>query len=918
MSDSDDDWFNKDENEIVQNLQQQVKQLEKQEQHEEHIVVTQRPNDYIKQLSLDNSNEPSSTARFGTGDLPNALKMQPLDMFFYFMTDARDLFANQLRANDSQKRLLQYVEVVTRLCQMELGGFDDELVSGFANQIGLLNQMKVFAVRLFTPPSKGILDDESEQLLRNIKWLLLRAHKLGVLGKLGYELIEHFKTQLAQCQLPHLLEHPLCVEFAQELAVLPTVNNLKDEIYPKLDELQRSDPDDVANVAASDSRPQDAAGYISWQRQLLREDFALPLREFVKTIRDKTKVEALINNHLVRPNTRLILNPEFADAEKNNLIFVNISPTVKLDVKYMQSFKNGALLCFTTSYDFDNLILATVGYTSLDMMKKGYLSVEIIKQYNIGKIYDIPLIMFETPVFFEPYLRVHNYLTTCSADNFPMRLYIIDGCLEVAGPACIDPGLRLNYNQKLQIQLNASQKVAIDHAFTHEFCLIQGPPGTGKTHLSVELLKVLLDNAAATKTGPIIVLTYTNDSLDKFLLKASEHTDSIIRFGSQSRLPEIAKYNVQTMVDDQLVPPRLKRLWWLIKCEYKDKFERLQTLYANFDGSQDDYVQIQKAQKDLQLVTEKRNTLRIIFQYYVARNKALLAMTTSCGARLNYLFRLLKSKCLIFEEAAETAETHVLACLTPHTEHVILVGDHKQLQPYTGSYTHQGLQISLFERLIVNGFPVAVLDMQYRMRPCIAELLVPIFYDALANSESVKAYDNVRGMAANMYFVNHKEPEEQLTDMSFVNKHEALKLVELLRALRKYYMLGSHIVILSPYNAQVEYIKLLLPKKEKNNTLVATVDSYQGLEANIVLLSLVRSNAAGQIGFLRLPNRVCVALSRARWGLYMIGNMETLQRGNHELWGAINSKLEAANAIGEEFPLTEEQKVSKTKNKKNK
>jgi len=57
--------------------------------------------------------------------------------------------------------------------------------------------------------------------------------------------------------------------------------------------------------------------------------------------------------------------------------------------------------------------------------------VEIVKQYNIGNIYGKPLIMFETPVFFEPYLRVHNYLSTCSADNFPMRRYIIDGCVSI-------------------------------------------------------------------------------------------------------------------------------------------------------------------------------------------------------------------------------------------------------------------------------------------------------------------------------------------------------------------------------------------------------------------------------------------------------------------------------------------------------
>ncbi|KAM8707092.1 hypothetical protein ACLKA7_011230 [Drosophila subpalustris] len=901
MSDSDDDWFNKDEDEMAQSLQQQVGKVEN-EAHEERIEFTKSKPEHFE--ASDVNSGAKTTERFTTGELSTALKMTPLDMFLYFMSQQRDLFVDQLSVSDSQKRILLYVQVLTVLCQMELGGFEVQLSSGFARQSVLLKHVKIFAEKLFAPLSKGNLDDEAELMLRSIKWLLLRAHKLGVLGELGYELIEHFRTLLARCQLPQLLKHPLCVEFSQELAVLPTVTNLKKEIYPKLDELRQ--PNSVESVPAT-VVPGDAAGYINWHRKLLCEDFAQPLRKFVESLRDKSHVDALVEQQLLWPHTELILNPDFSEAERHSLIFMDLRPTerkekiklsknyLRLQTDYLKNLKTGALLCFTTSYDFDNLILATVGHNNTDMLKEGYLSVEIAKQYNIGKIYGKPLIMFETPVFFEPYLRVHNYLSTCSAANFPMRRYIIDGCLSTSRPAYIG-----DCNLKPPRHLNALQQKAFSEAIHNDFCLIQGPPGTGKTHLSVELLNGLLQKAAALKTGPIVVLTYTNDSLDKFLLKASKYTDNIIRFGSQSRLPEIAQFNVRAMVDEALVPPRLKHLWWLIKCEYKEQFEQLQALHANFDGTEEDYRKIQKAQEDLQLVTEKRDTLRTIFQYYVVRDKALLAMTTSCGARLNYLFRLLQSKCFIFEEAAETAETHVLACLTPYTEHVILIGDHKQLQPYMGYYTHQGLQISLFERLINNKFPVTVLNQQYRMRPCIAKLLVPTFYDELIDDASVTTYDNVKRISANMYFVNHRQPENQLTDMSFVNMYEAKALVELALKL-KYKM--SDIVILTPYNAQVNCIKSLLTKKQREEFLVATVDSYQGLESNIVLLSLVRSNTTGKIGFLRLPNRVCVALSRARWGLYMIGNMETLQRGNPELWGAIHSKLQAENAVGDEFPL---------------
>ncbi|XP_017084019.1 NFX1-type zinc finger-containing protein 1 isoform X2 [Drosophila eugracilis] len=540
-------------------------------------------------------------------------------------------------------------------------------------------------------------------------------------------------------------------------------------------------------------------------------------------------------------------------------------------------------------------------------MPEATLSVQIVKQYNIGSIYDRPLIMFQTPVFFEPYLRVHNYLSTCSADQFPMRRYIIDGKLEIPLPAYREPKVNLSHNGKTftmdklpeDLPLNESQRKAFKEAYSREFSIIQGPPGTGKTHLSVELVKSLIQNAKVLGTGPIIVLTYTNDSLDKFLVKVSQYTEEILRFGCQTRNPQIAKFNVRTMINPDLVPARLKRIWWLVNCEYKKKFQNLQTLYANFDGSEESYQQTLAAQEQVHQVAERIDTLRMVFQFFLAKDKDLLAMTTTCAARLNFLFRLLQSKCVIFEEAAEIQEAHIVACLTPHTEHVILVGDHKQLQPITGS--SKVPQVSLFERLIVAGLPFSFLNLQYRMRPCISKLLVPSIYNELQCSDSVKEYEDIRLVDRNLFLVQHDQPEQRAADMSFENPYEADMLANLAEFLiNKAKYEHSDIVILSPYNAQIECIKKALPRKYR--VKVASVDSFQGLEANIVLLSLVRSNPSGQIGFLRLQNRVCVALSRARWGLYIIGNLEMLKKSYPKLWCPIAKRLEDNCAVGEIFP----------------
>ncbi|XP_022224892.2 NFX1-type zinc finger-containing protein 1 [Drosophila obscura] len=912
----DDDWFTKDEEEIEQSFQDQVKQQDEQKEEDEQILCSDAV-DCLKQLDLESSaGETKASGRFATIELSKALKMLPVDMFLYFMSEDRDLFVAQLAGNDSLKRLSILLEALKSICQLELGGFDDQFLAAFSKQTVIFNSFRRFALAISANALQGKCDAESEQILRNMIWLMARANKIGVLGQQGYELVGICKKLIAESKLPQLLASDLSQELEVFTDTLPALINVKGEIYPTVDRLLQLENLEPPNPPAPSASNQ-VADYLSTQRHILQQDFFLPLLEFVQYLRAGCNVDGLEERGLLWRGTQLDLNPEFVDAQRHSLVFLNLRPVadskkIKINRKLMENFKTGALLCLTTGLDFENLILCTVGYTEPAKLNEGLLSVVIVKQYNIGNIYERPLMMFQTPVFFEPYVRVHNYLSTCSTEQFPMRRYIVDGQIDIRPPAYIKPDVKLTYNRKpftpsqppQDLILNDRQRNAFEAAYTNEFCIIQGPPGTGKTHVSVELVNSLIQNAKVLGTGPIIVLTYTNDSLDKFLVKASKYTREILRFGCQTRDPQLAKFNANSMLDPELVPPRLKRVWWLVNTEYKEQFQRLQTLYANFDGSEGSYQETLVAQEQLQQVSERLDTVRIIFQYYLARNKDLLAMTTTCAARLNFLFRLLKSKCFIFEEAAEIQEAHILACLTPHTQHVILVGDHKQLQPFTGC--SQLSQVSLFERLIDKGLPYSLLNVQYRMRPCISGLLVPSIYEELLCSDSTNAYEDVRLMDKNLFFVSHNKPEKPQLDMSIENIHEAKELAELTEfLLEKSKYEASDIVILSPYNAQVERIKKTLPMKYAkgpNSVQVSTVDSFQGLEANIVLLSLVRSNPSGHIGFLGKPNRACVALSRARWALYIIGNMETLLQGNSELWSAIDKRLKEANAIGEAFP----------------
>lgn len=121
---------------------------------------------------------------------------------------------------------------------------------------------------------------------------------------------------------------------------------------------------------------------------------------------------------------------------------------------------------------------------------------------------------------------------------------------------------------------------------------------------------------------------------------------------------------------------------------------------------------------------------------------------------------------VIFEEAAEMLESHIVAALTKSVQHLILIGDHQQLRPTTSVYElarKYKMDVSLFERMINNNMHCVTLNTQYRMRPEIANLIRPVIYKELFDSESVTKYPNVLGMAKNLFFITHDKPESEVS-----------------------------------------------------------------------------------------------------------------------------------------------------------
>ena len=297
---------------------------------------------------------------------------------------------------------------------------------------------------------------------------------------------------------------------------------------------------------------------------------------------------------------------------------------------------------------------------------------------------------------------------------------------------------------------------------------------------------------------------------------------------------------------------------------------------------------------------------------YYLKSAAVIAMTTTGAAKNAKLLRKLEPRIIIVEEAAEVLEAHIIASLSQHVEHLIMIGDHEQLRPSNAAYQLAkvyNLNLSLFERLIGNGVHHVTLDCQHRMRPEISNIM-RIIYPKLKDHSKVTKYERIRGVTRNLYFIAHNNLEDQLKEdsTSRSNAHEAKFVIKLALYLLKQGYKPSDITLLTFYNGQKFLLQDLLKMESEDLKInIATIDKYQGEENEIVILSVVRGNEENYIGHCCVDNRVCVAFSRARNGFFVIGNMERLRIASKKTksnrWNKILDRFREDNCLGTALPL---------------
>ncbi|KAJ2982503.1 hypothetical protein NUW58_g6426 [Xylaria curta] len=322
----------------------------------------------------------------------------------------------------------------------------------------------------------------------------------------------------------------------------------------------------------------------------------------------------------------------------------------------------------------------------------------------------------------------------------------------------------------------------------------------------------------------------------------------------------------------------------------------------------------------------------------------IIGVTTTGLAKNLELLRKVDSKVLLCEEAGEVLESHILTALLPSLEHVILIGDHLQLRPQVANYElsvnnplgeQYSLDVSLFERLVQPvhlsqpKLPFDTLSVQRRMHPSISRLIRETIYPNIEDAAHLSDYPEVVGMRKRLFWFDHNNPESgedptQPLGTSRTNDFEVEMVAATVSHLvRQGVYARDQIAVITPYLGQLHELRKRLrnsfeivlgdrdtdeldkqgldldvgntsdiQKKSLGNCLtLATVDNFQGEEAQVVVISLVRSNPEGRCGFLKTSNRINVLLSRAKHGMFIFGNSKTYAQVR--MWSDVIGMLKA-------------------------
>lgn len=450
--------------------------------------------------------------------------------------------------------------------------------------------------------------------------------------------------------------------------------------------------------------------------------------------------------------------------------------------------------------------------------------------------------------------------------------------------------------------LNPTQERAVNEVlWAKDVAIVHGPPGTGKTTTLVEAI-----NETLMRESQVLVCAQSNMAVDWISEKLVDRGINVLRIGNPTRVNDkMLGFTYERRFESHPDYPQL----WAIRKAIRELRSNRKKGSESFHQKMD-RLRSRAAEIEIRINAELFGEARVIACTLVGSAHRLLE-----GMKFGTLF---------IDEAAQALEA---ACWIPmrRASRVILAGDHCQLPPTVKSIAalRAGLGKTLMERIAENKPEVVtLLKIQYRMNEDIMRFSSDWFYGGQVESAPQIKYRSILDFDHPISWIDTSNEENQMTiegedapedsastsssssaanqnsDLNFkeqfvgesfgrINKAEAeltlLTLAEYFTKIGKQRVLGDSIDvgIISPYRAQVQYLKKLIKKYEffkpyRRLISVNTVDGFQGQERDVILISLVRSNDEGQIGFLKDLRRMNVAMTRARMKLIILGNKDTM------------------------------------------
>ena len=429
--------------------------------------------------------------------------------------------------------------------------------------------------------------------------------------------------------------------------------------------------------------------------------------------------------------------------------------------------------------------------------------------------------------------------------------------------------------------LNSSQERAVNDVLrAKDVRVLHGPPGTGKTTTLVEAI-----NETLMRETQVLVCAQSNTAVDWISEKLVDCGIPVLRIGNPTRVNDkMLSFTYEHRFADHPDYPKL----WQVRRNMRELRRRRREKTEHYHQKLDRLKEV-AVELEVRINNDIFGQVRVIASTLVGAGNKLLD-----GKRFGTLF---------IDEAAQALEA---ACWIPirRASRVIFAGDHCQLPPTVKSLEalKGGLGKTLMERIVENKPEcVSLLEVQYRMNDDIMQFSSDYFYHGKMKSAPEVAHRLIHeGDAPILWFdtstIELGEDEqndfrERFVGETFgrINKGEANLTLSLLQIyfqrVGKQRILDDRIDvgIISPYRAQVQYLKRLIKKRAffkpfRHLITVNTVDGFQGQERDVILISLVRANDTGQIGFLRDLRRMNVAITRARMKLFILGDAPTMTR----------------------------------------